>query len=46
MGPNLQGTGDLVTFTQEILNGKLYFLCSGHICLKILLRENFNFCLV
>ena len=24
-----QGTVDLVTFTEEILNGKLHFLCSG-----------------
>ena len=32
MGTNLQETVDLVTFTEEILNGKLYFLCSvsGH----------------
>ena len=28
MWPNSQGTADLVTFTQEILNGKLHFLCS------------------
>ena len=26
--PNPQETADLVTFTEEILNGKLYFLCS------------------
>ena len=26
--PNLQETTDLVTFTEEILNGKLHFLCS------------------
>ena len=25
MWPNLQETGDLVTFTEEILNGKLHF---------------------
>ena len=32
MWPNPQETADLVTFTKEILNGKLYFLCSekGH----------------
>ena len=24
-----QETADLVTFTEEILNGKLHFLCSG-----------------
>ena len=27
MCPNPQETADLVTFTEEILNGKLYFLC-------------------
>ena len=27
MRPNPQETADLVTFTEEILNGKLYFLC-------------------
>ena len=28
MSPNPQETADLVTFTEEILNGKLQFLCS------------------
>ena len=28
MLPNPQDTADLVTFTEEILNGKLHFLCS------------------
>ena len=28
MWPNPQETADLVTFTEEIVNGKLYFLCS------------------
>ena len=28
MLPNLQETVDLVTFTEEILNGKVHFLCS------------------
>ena len=28
MSPNPQETADLVTFTEEILSGKLYFLCS------------------
>ena len=28
MRPNRQETADLVTFTEEILNGKLHFLCS------------------
>ena len=29
MGPNPQEIADLVTFTKEILNGKLHFLCSA-----------------
>ena len=28
MWPNPQETADLVTVTEKILNGKLYFLCS------------------
>ena len=28
MWPNPQENADLVTFTEEILNGKLHFLCS------------------
>ena len=28
MWPNRQETVDLVTFTEEILNGKLHFLCN------------------
>ena len=28
MWPNAQDPEDLVTFTKEILNGKLHFLCS------------------
>ena len=28
MWPNPQETVDLVTFTEEIFNGKLHFLCS------------------
>ena len=28
MWPNPQETADLVTFTEEILNEKLHFLCS------------------
>ena len=27
MWPNPQKNGDLVTFTKEIINGKLHFLC-------------------
>ena len=30
MWPNPQETADLITFTEEILNGKLHFLCSVH----------------
>ena len=30
MWPNTQETADLVTFTEEILNGKLQFLCSKY----------------
>ena len=29
MRPNPQDTADLVTFTEEIFNGKLHCLCSG-----------------
>ena len=31
MWPNLQETADLVTFTDEIFNGKLYILCGDWI---------------
>ena len=31
MWPNPQETTDLVTFTEEILNGKLYFVCAVQI---------------
>ena len=30
MWPNLRETADLVTFTEEIRNGKLHFLCSAN----------------
>ena len=30
MRPNLQFSADLVTFTEEILDGKLHFLYSDH----------------
>ena len=29
MWPNRQEPADLVTFTEEVLNGKLHVLCSG-----------------
>ena len=28
MSPDLQFTADLVTFSEEVFNGKLHFLCS------------------
>ena len=31
MWPNPQKTADLVTFTEEIFNEKLHFLCSGSV---------------
>ena len=33
MSPNPPETADLVTFTEEILNGKLNFLCSDNRCM-------------
>ena len=35
MWPNQQETADLVTFTEEILNGKLNFLCSESTLTKL-----------
>ena len=38
MGPNPQFSADLITFTEETLNGKLHFLCSVEnfvLCKKI-----------
>ena len=32
MWPNLQFPADLVTFTEEICNGKFHFLCSADCC--------------
>ena len=34
MWPNPQETADLATFTEEILNGKLHFLCSASLILE------------
>ena len=42
MWPNLQFPADLVTFTEEILNGKLHFLCSVR-SLKVCLIKSY-FC--
>ena len=37
MWPNPQETADLIVFTEEILNGKLYFLCRVWILLNFVL---------
>ena len=39
MWPDPQKTADLVTFTEEILNGKLHFLCSASYAPKIIFSE-------
>ena len=40
MRPNPQETTDLVTFTEEILNGKLHLLCSVvHVPLTLFKKE-------
>ena len=36
MWPNPQFPADLATFTEEILSGKLQFLCSGYSPVQIL----------
>ena len=45
MWPNSPQTADLVTFTEEILNGKFHFLCSDKLRIKliisIILMQNF-----
>ena len=45
MWPNPQFSVDLVTFTEEILKGRLYFLCSAWLCLcsKMLIALFFSF---
>ena len=35
MSPNPQVPADMVTFTEEILNGKLHFLCSEEFVVQI-----------
>ena len=46
MWPNPLETADLVTFTEEVLNGKLYFACSDFAKLQLfntgLTRHNVN----
>ena len=38
MLPNPQETADLVTLTEEILNGKIHFLCSERYWFKLIDR--------
>ena len=40
MWPNTQFPADLVTFTEEILDGKLNFLCNVENCFEVLLELN------
>ena len=39
MWPNPQETADLVTFTEEILNRKLHFLCSECLAVKVIIES-------
>ena len=41
MWPNPQFSADLVIFTEEIINGKLHFLCSDKPKNKIKLWEDY-----
>ena len=40
MSPYPQSPADLITVTEEILNGKLHFLCSEIIYLNYKIRRN------
>ena len=42
MRPNSQFPADLVTFTEEILNRKLHFLCSVNWLIKKGVKNNLN----
>ena len=42
MWPNPQETADLVTFTEEFLNGKLFFLCSDCVITFSMLCEQYR----
>ena len=42
MWPNSQFPVNLVTFTEEILSRKLYFLCSGYCLIEVLLENTFR----
>ena len=44
MRSNPQVTADLVTFTEEILNGKLHFLCSVYIFVFENVKISFSDC--
>ena len=39
MSPNPKETADLVTLTEEILNGKLHFLCSAVFTFSVFSRK-------
>ena len=40
MRPNLQETADLVTFTEEILNGKLHFFVQCGLYMQYYLKKD------
>ena len=42
MWPNPQFPGNLVTFTEEILNGKLHFLCSGRSLKSVRFHKDYS----
>ena len=43
MWPNLHETANLVTFPEEIFNGKLHFLCSDMV--SFIVQKEFEFCI-
>ena len=44
MWPNPEETVDLVTFTEEILNGKFHFLCSAIMLSSSMLSSHYHQC--
>ena len=44
MWPNTQETADLVTFSEEILHGKIHFLCSVNIS-KLYISRSYLICI-
>ena len=42
MYPNLQFSTNLVTFTEEIINKKLHFLCSVNLSKQFYLEEDYH----